>query len=78
LPKDVTDYYLQKNNNRLNDDNLKVDDVNNLFNVTPICKEVYSKRTKTINKENFTRLSRIEKTKNRLVVNGKINNYDFS
>ena len=77
LPRDAMDYYLQKNNNRLNNSNLKVDDVSNLFNVIPICKEVYSKN-KTINKENFTRLSRIEKSKNRLVVNGKIDHYDFS
>ena len=78
LPKDLRDYYLEKNKNQLEKiNNLKITNVNQLFNTTPICKEVYLKKSKFI-KNNFVKVSWIEKSKNRLVVNGKINDSDFS
>ena len=78
LPKDLYQYYFKKNNKQLEkNNNLEIINVTQLFNVTPICKEIYSKDSKT-NKKKFIELSWIDKSKNRLVVNGKINNLDFS
>ncbi|MCL6428620.1 hypothetical protein LT335_00159 [Spiroplasma sp. JKS002669] len=68
LPKDLREHYLQKNNQQLQKiKNLEVINVTQLFNVTPICQEIYSNG-----------LSWIEASNNRLVVNGKINDLDFS
>ncbi|MCL8210914.1 hypothetical protein LT336_00658 [Spiroplasma sp. JKS002671] len=73
LPKDLYDHYIKKNNDKLEKiNNLEIINVTQLFNVIPICNETYSKKSK------FIGLSWIDESKNRLVVNGKINNLDFS
>ena len=78
LSKDLYQYYFKKNNNQLEKiNNLKITNITELFNVMPICQEIYSKDPK-INIEKFIELSWIEKSNNRLVVNGKINDLDFS
>ncbi|MCL8210987.1 hypothetical protein LT336_00739 [Spiroplasma sp. JKS002671] len=77
LPKDLYEHYLQKNSYQLKKiNNLEVTNVTQLFNVTPICQEIYLKKSKSNKK--CIQLSWIEENKNRLVVNGKINHLDFS
>ena len=78
LPKDLQEYYLQKNNQDIQKiKSLEITNVTQLFNVKPMCQEIYSKDPKTSIKK-FIELSWIEKSNNRLVVNGKINDLDFS
>jgi len=53
----LREHYLQKNNQQLQKiKNLEVVNVTQLFNVTPICQEIYSKDPK-INIEKFIELS---------------------
>ena len=81
LPENYSKHYFKKNNNQLEKiNNIKITNVTQLFNVTPICDEVYRKneRFEYRTKQEFRKLSQIEVSTNRLVVNGKINNLDFS
>ncbi|MCL8210915.1 hypothetical protein LT336_00659 [Spiroplasma sp. JKS002671] len=74
-------HYVKKNNDKLEKiNNLEITDVTQLFNVIPFNNEVYKKNESFANrtKREFKKLSQIEVSANRLVVNGKINNLDFS
>ncbi|MCL6428960.1 hypothetical protein LT335_00508 [Spiroplasma sp. JKS002669] len=74
-------YYVQKNNEQLQKiKNLEIIDITQLFNVLPICDEIYqkNKRFEYRTKREFKKLSQIEVSANRLVVNGRINDLDFS
>jgi len=81
LPGNYTSHYVKKNNQELQKiKNLEIINVNQLFTVIPICNEVYPKNKSFINRTSreFRKLSQIEFSANRLVVNGKINNSYFS
>jgi len=74
LPKDLCEHYVKKNINQIKKiNNFEINSINNLFNITPICNEIYFKQ-----KQKFIELSWLEESNNRLVVNGKINDLDFS
>ena len=81
LPENYASHYVKKNNQQLQKiKNLEIINVNQLFTIIPICDEVYSKNKSFVNRTNreFRKLSQIEVSANRLVVNGKINNSYFS
>ncbi|MCL8209961.1 hypothetical protein [Spiroplasma attinicola] len=81
LPGNYTSHYVKKNNQQLQKiKNLEIINVNQLFTIIPICDEVYSKNKSFVNRTSreFRKLSQIEFSANRLVVNGKINNSYFS
>ncbi len=80
LPKNLTSFYVRQNHHQIQKNkDLEVESVTNLFKVVPICEEVYEEiDLEDRNEAEFSYLSWIESSNNRLVVNGKINHYDFS
>ena len=81
MPENYASHYVKKNNQQLQKiKNLEINNVTQLFTIIPICNETYQKNKNFENrtKQEFKKLSWIEVSANRLVVNGKINNSYFS